>query len=93
VKNKTNKLTRLVFEQGHDNNKTLTTGETWILGQGWELTINAIDARSTPRQVWFTLRKDEVIIDEQIAELGDVYTKIKSNLGGESNVPLFVTYI
>ena len=93
VKNKTNKLSNLVFEQGRNNNKTLTTGETWILGQGWELTVNAIDARANPRQVWFTLRKDGAVIDEGIAEPGDVYTKIMSNLGGESNVPLFVTYV
>jgi len=93
VKNKTNKLSNLVFEQGRNNNKTLTIGETWNLGQGWELTVNAIDARSAPRQVWFTLKNDGVVIDEQLARPGDVYTKVMSNLGEESNVPLFVTYI
>ncbi|NJD52114.1 MAG: hypothetical protein FIB07_04535 [Candidatus Methanoperedens sp.] len=92
VKNKTNKLSNLVFEQGN-NNKTLSTGETWILGRGWELTVNAIDARANPRQIWFTLKKDGAVIDEGTAKPGDVYTKIKSNLGGESNVPLFVTYV
>ncbi|KPQ40946.1 MAG: hypothetical protein MPEBLZ_04507, partial [Candidatus Methanoperedens nitroreducens] len=41
-----------------EEKKTLTTGETWSLGSGYEININAIDARTTPRQAWFTLKKD-----------------------------------
>jgi S-layer protein (TIGR01567 family) len=93
VNNKTNKLSNLVFEQGRNDSKTLTTGETWTLGQGWELIVDAIDARSTPRQVWFTLRKDGIVIDEQLRNDGMIYTGVRSNLAGESNVPLFVTYV
>jgi len=31
---------------GKEDKKTLTTGETWSLSAGYELTINAIDASS-----------------------------------------------
>ena len=65
------RLAKLAFEMGKDDKKTLTTGETWALGSGYELTINAVDARATPRQVWFTLKKDGAIIDEGIGQAPD----------------------
>ncbi len=84
--NNTSVLSKLAFEQQRYDNKTLTTGETWSLGAGYELTINAIDARSKPRQVWFTLKKDGAVIDEGIVQEGRIYV-IFSN-----NFPFFVTY-
>ncbi|MFZ3384749.1 MAG: S-layer protein domain-containing protein, partial [Candidatus Methanoperedens sp.] len=62
VNGKANKLAKLVYEMGKEDKKTLTTGETWTLGAGYELVINALDARTTPRQVWFTLKKDGAVV-------------------------------
>ena len=37
VNNVANKIAKLAFEMGKDDKKTLTTGETWALGSGYEL--------------------------------------------------------
>ncbi len=102
IKDKANKIARLAFEMGKEDKKTLTTGETWSLGAGYELTINAIDARTNPRQVWFTLKKDGAIVDEGIGQapqstsVGDkekaVYYKTKTIMG-ESDALLFTVYV
>jgi S-layer protein (TIGR01567 family) len=102
IKGIASKLARLVLEMGKDENKTMITGENWSLGSGYELTVNAIDALSSPRQVWFTLRKDGMIIDEAIAVAPDdnsttekqkaVYFKTISMMG-ESDALLFTVYI
>jgi len=63
-------------------------GILWWLG----LIINSIDARSTPRLVWFVLRKDGVQKDEKYYP-GQIYTYVEQNLAGETNVPVLVTYI
>jgi S-layer protein (TIGR01567 family) len=97
-----NKIAKLAFEMGKDDKKTLTTGETWSLGAGYELTINAIDARTSPRQVWFTLKKDGAIVDEGIGQAPEgssqaqkqkaVYYKTKT-IQGESDALLFTVYV
>ena len=102
VKGVSNKIAKLAFEMGKDDKKTLTTGETWALGAGYELTINAIDARTTPRQAWFTLKKDGAVIDEGIGQAPAscsqadktkaVYFKKKTILG-ESDALLFTVYV
>ncbi len=53
--------------------KNMTIGENWNVGGGWTLVINAIDAKSNPRQVWFTLSKDGNKVDDVIMCPGDVY--------------------
>jgi S-layer protein (TIGR01567 family) len=101
VNNVGNKIAKLVLEMQKDDKKTMTTGETWAMGAGYELTINAVDARATPRQVWFTLKKDGAVVDEGIGQgaAGDqaskqnaVYYKTKTILG-ESNAILFTVYV
>jgi S-layer protein (TIGR01567 family) len=101
VHNVGNKLAKLAFEMGKDDKKTMTSGETWSLGAGYELNINAVDARATPRQVWFTLKKDGAVIDEGIGQGASgtqdskqnaVYYKTKTILG-ESDALLFTVYV
>src|SRR5450756_55890 len=101
VNNVGNKIAKLVLEMEKDDKKTMTTGETWAMGAGYEMTINAVDARATPRQVWFTLKKDGAVVDEGIGQgaAGDqaskqnaVYYKTKTILG-ESNAILFTVYV
>jgi S-layer protein (TIGR01567 family) len=102
VNNVSNKIAKLAFEMGKDDKKTLTTGETWSLGSGYEVTINAVDARASPRQVWFTIKKDGAVLDEGIgqaptestetAKKKAVYYKKKTILG-ETDSLLFTVYV
>ncbi len=95
IKNKPNKLAKLVIEQGSElsENKTLMVGETWDIGGGWTLSAPSIDARSTPRRAWLVLSKDGIKKDDKVISEKKVYTYVENGIGGESNVPLFVTYI
>lgn len=95
IKNHSYKLAKLIIEQGNatSEKKTLTVGETWDIGGGWQLTANAIDAKAIPRQVWLTLSKDGIKKDDKVVAQGNVYTYVERRVGGESDVPLFVTYI
>ena len=92
---KANKLARLVMEHGKspDDKKTLTVGETWNIGDGWELTLQAIDARVSPRMAWIILSKNGVKKDERFVSEKQVYTYLEQSIAGETSVPLFVTYI
>jgi len=95
---KVDKLTKLVMEQGITEKKTLVIGETWNVGGGWMLTANSIDARATPRQVWLTLSKDGVKKDDKVISAGTpdarpIYTYVEKSLAGETDVPVFVTYV
>jgi len=94
------KLSKLVIEQGSSSSekKTLVPGESWDIGGGWTLTINSIDPRVSPRQVWFTLSKDGIKKDSRVVTSGTsdaqpIYTYIEKSLAGEPDVPVFVTYV
>lgn len=93
VNGKANKLAKLVKEQKKEEKQTLKLGESWNLGEGYNLTVEALDAKATPRQAWLSLSKDGKKLDNTVVSEGEVYTYIQENLGGESNVPVFVTYI
>jgi len=96
IKNKPYKLAKLLIEQSDavSDKKSLAVGETWDdIGGGWTLTAQSIDAKATPRQVWLVLSKDGVKKDDKVIAQGQVYTYVEKNIGGESDVPLFVTYI
>jgi S-layer protein (TIGR01567 family) len=102
INDKANKIAKLAYEMGKEEKKTLTTGQTWILGAGYDLTINAIDPLTNPRQVWFTLKKDGAIVDEGIGQAPingtdaeqqkAVYYKTKTIMG-ESDALLFTVYV
>ncbi|CAD6492202.1 MAG: S-layer protein [Candidatus Argoarchaeum ethanivorans] len=94
INEKANKIARIVVEQDNtpSDKKTLTIGETWDIGDGWSLTAQGIDARATPRQAWLVLSKDGVKLEDEVVADGDVVT-YQEDLSGESDVPLFVTYV
>ncbi|MFZ3060051.1 MAG: S-layer protein domain-containing protein [Candidatus Methanoperedens sp.] len=92
IKGKANKLSKLIIEQGSAEKKFLTVGETWDIGDGWTLTAQSIDARATPRQVWFVLSKDGIKLDDRVIAEGQAYVYIEKSFAGEIDVPLFVTY-
>ncbi len=95
VKDKAKKLAKLIIEQGNATaeKKTLTVGETWDVGDGWTVSAQSIDAKASPRQVWLVLSKDGVKKDDKVLGQGKTYVYIEKSFAGESDVPLFVTYI
>lgn len=95
IKNHSYKLSKLIIEQGNatSEKKSLAVGETWNVGGGWTVTANSIDAKASPRQAWLTLSKDGVKKDDTVVQQGAVYTYVEKNIAGESDVPLFVTFI
>ncbi len=92
---KVDKLAKLIIEHGTSasEKKTLTVGETWDIGNGWTLSAQAIDAKASPRQAWLVLSKDGVKKDDKIVTEKRVYTYVEKSVAGESDVPLFVTYV
>ncbi len=95
IKGKTNKLTRIILEQGTSlvEKKTITVSETWDMGDGYTLTAQSIDAKASPRLAWLVLRRNGVSLDDRVVQQGSIYTYIQKNLDGESDVPIFITYI
>ncbi len=91
----TNKTAMLLVEQGNftSDKKTLSVGESWDMGDGYSLTAMSIDAKASPRQVWLELSKRGVLLDDKVVAQGEVYTFSLSSLAGESDVPIFVTYV
>ncbi|MCZ7384199.1 MAG: putative baseplate assembly protein [Candidatus Methanoperedens sp.] len=95
INGKSNKIAKIIIEQGISSSekKSLAVGESWDIGSGWKLTANTVDAKSSPRQVWLTLSKDGVTKEDKILSPGQVFTYVEKSIAGESDVPLFVTYI
>ena len=94
VKDKANKLSKLVIEQGNktSDKKILTVGETWDVGDGWTLKAQGINSAASPMQVNLILSKDGVEKDNTAIEVNSVYVYYE-DIAGELEVPLFVTYI
>ncbi len=88
------KISKLFIEQedGAGEKKTLTVGESWQIGD-WTLTANAIDAKAEPKQVWLTLSYNGQMVDDRVVIQGEVYTYIEKSIAGESDVPVFATYV
>jgi S-layer protein (TIGR01567 family) len=98
INGKTNKLAKVVMEQAPSDSKNLTAGEKWDMGDGYTLTVVSIEPIS--RLVSFELNKSGIRIDSRVIEAArpdgtgtqGVYT-VFNNIGDESNVPIFVTYL
>lgn len=53
----------------------------------------SIDAKATPRQAWLVLSKDDVKLDDKVVAQGEAYTYSMKSLAGETDVPIFVTFV
>ncbi|NJD52046.1 MAG: hypothetical protein FIB07_04180 [Candidatus Methanoperedens sp.] len=93
VNGKANKLAKLIKEQKAEEKKTLKLGTSWDLGEGYNLTVQSLDTATNPRQAWLSLSKDNESLDYRVVKEGEVYTYIEKSVGGESSVPVFVTYV
>lgn len=52
---------------------TLAVGETWNIGDGWSVQANAIDAKATPKQIWLTLSRNGIKLDDKVLSEGETY--------------------
>ncbi len=90
---KIDKLTYLIIEHDPSETMNLAVGETWNMGEGWELTVNSIDSSALPVQAKITLSKNGIVKDNNIiTDTKPIYTFVETSLAGEANVPVFVTY-
>ena len=93
VNGKANKLAKLIKEQKAEEKQTLKLGTSWNLGEGYNLTVESLDTETNPRQAWLSFNKDGKNLDQRVVNEGEVYTYIEKNVNGESDVPVFVTYV
>jgi S-layer protein (TIGR01567 family) len=93
VNGKANKLARLLKDQDKLEKQTLKLGTSWSLGEGYNLTVEALDTQASPRQAHLTFSKDGNILDVKHVTEGEVYTYVQKSLKGEPDVPIFVTYV
>lgn len=54
--------------------KSLSTGETWDMGSGYTLLVNAMDDRAFPRQAWISLEREGKKLDDKVLVEGEIYT-------------------
>ncbi|MCZ7381710.1 MAG: S-layer protein domain-containing protein [Candidatus Methanoperedens sp.] len=93
VNGKANKLAKLIKEQKKEEKQTLKLGTVWDLGEGYNLTVEALDTTTSPRQASLSLNKDGKVLENKVVNEGDVYTYVEKSVSGESDVPIFVTYV
>lgn len=92
VGDKANKIAKLGIEMDTDEKKTLTPGNVWDLGSGYELSINSVDAKASPRQAWLTLKKNGITLDDAVVGQAEVY-EYSSKVLGDDDVMIFAVYI
>ncbi len=52
---------------------TLAVGETWNIGDGWSLQANSIDSKASPRQIWISLYRNGIKLDDKVLSEGETY--------------------
>jgi len=85
-----NKLTKLVLEQKSYETKTLQINEIWDMGDGYSLEVVEID--NDDGEAWLDLYKNGNPLDSNPFD-NQSYWCVKDDIAGESNVPIFVTYL
>jgi len=85
-----NKLTKLVLEQKSYETKTLQRNEIWDMGDGYSLEVVEIDYNGS--EAWLDLYKNGNPLDSNPFD-NQSYWCVKDDIAGESNVPIFITYL
>jgi len=94
INGKMGKFAKLVIEHGLNSSdkKSVVEGETWDIGDGWALTAQSIDARASPKQARLVLTKGNTN-KTYVVTTGQIITYVENSIFGESDVPIFVTYV
>lgn len=54
--------------------KSLGIGESWDMGSGYILFVNALDEKATPKMVWISLEREGKKLDDRVMTEGEIYT-------------------
>ncbi|GFO97308.1 hypothetical protein ig2599ANME_1508 [groundwater metagenome] len=54
--------------------KSLVPYETWDMGSGYTLKIQALDGKASPKQVWIAIEREGKKLDDKILTEGEIYT-------------------
>ncbi len=54
--------------------KSLGIGESWDMGSGYTLFVNALDEKATPKMVWISLERERRKLDDKVMTEGEIYT-------------------
>lgn len=92
IKGKSSRLTRLLVDHGTEHDKkTLVVGETWEMGEGYEITLK--DTSFYPGRAQLVLSKNGVELEDVWIIQGRVYTYIDKSQTEETGLPKFFTYL
>ncbi|MCQ1536280.1 hypothetical protein FTO70_11440 [Methanosarcina sp. KYL-1] len=87
-------LSKLVYKQDADYQKTLKAGESWDLGSGYSLTVNQVDVEGD--KVWFSLYKDGEKLEDGIlntdGDVSDCTFAARADFGDSDDQLYFMTY-
>ncbi|TRZ90110.1 MAG: hypothetical protein D4R88_04205 [Methanosarcinales archaeon] len=76
--------------------KSLATGETWDMGSGYTLLVNAIDEKASPKQAWISLERGGKKLDDKVLREDMIYTyqnKISFSVQSISNEKILLTNV
>jgi len=54
--------------------KTMVTGETWYMGGGYSIKLQALDEKANPKQVWISLEREGKKLDDRVLIEGEIYS-------------------
>lgn len=84
------RIARIIFEQNASEERTLTVGESWYMGEGYALIVNSIDAKAATPQTWITLTKDGKQISNVV--LGPYIEQLYTYQTEQNSDPILIVY-
>ncbi len=88
-----NRLAKIIFEQNATEEKEMTIGESWELGEGYKLIANSISAKDAGgRQAWITLFKgsNKLFDTVMVQQFPNKFFSYRMNLS--DSTPNFMIY-
>ncbi|MCX9073626.1 MAG: S-layer protein domain-containing protein [Candidatus Methanoperedens sp.] len=92
IKGNSSLIAQILIDNGthYLGKKTLVDGGSWQLGEGYALTVRAMDLRGYPRKAQLALSRNGVELENMWLESENVYTY---TIPGENGMPKLVTYL
>ena len=84
-------LVDLLVNEGVDDDHLLRVGEPFSLPGGITLTPIEIDVEG--KKAMFSLSKNGQEISNKVVNAGEIYTHIENEIMGETDIPVFVTFV
>jgi S-layer protein (TIGR01567 family) len=85
-----NRFVRVIFEQSSTDVKIMHAEELWRFGEDYKIFVNSIDSKALVGQGWFSLFKNNDLIEDAVFGFPYTYAYIYSS---NYSTPIFVTYI